>query len=132
MYNKIHTTIKEIAEAQNCKNLLKLLKLADFYNLKFLYAYKKYFKDYKTGKDIIVKQIEVIDPYCRKNFKLNLHIIKSDKGSFISFSDTYTDEKSTNSFDFNSFNKYNKRIEAANNFLKELKKFNLEELPVIN
>lgn len=132
MYNKIHNAIRGNAESQNCTKLLRLLDIADSYNLRFLYAYRKHFFNSQTNEQTIIRQIEVIDPYCRKKFKLNLSIIKNDKDTTINLIDTYRDEKATNIFNIKEFNLYMKRFNIMLDFLKELNKFNLEDLPIID
>lgn len=132
MYNKIHNAIKANAESQNCTKLLRLIDIADSYNLRFLYAYKKHFIDSQTKEETIIRQIEVIDPYCRKKFKLNFSIIKNDNNTTVNLIDTYRDERSTNIFNSKDFNLYVKRFNIMSDFLKELNKFNLDNLPFID
>lgn len=124
MYNKTHKAIRENAEAQNCKKLLKLIDLADFLDLKFVYAYKRHFHNPEN----VIRYIEVIDLFCKKNFDFNLIIIKNEtKGSFINIS--YKEPVELVQLDYKVMKKYTKRITIANQFLQELNKFNLNDLP---
>lgn len=132
MYEKIHKAVRQNAENQNCKKLLKLIDLADSYNLKVIYAYKKHFKAYLNNPEKVVKYIEVIDLYCRKRFNQTITIIKNENGSFISLIDTYLNQEAVSKFTPEQFKKYVNRLTIASNFLQELKKFNLDDLPIMD
>lgn len=132
MYNKTHKAIKENAENQNCDSLLKLIKVAEDYGLLFIYAYKKVFNAYLNNPEKIIKYIEVVDKYCYKHFNLNILIIKSESGTCVSLVERFKDEKAVNKFSVKEFKKYSERLLAAYNFSKELEKFDLDELPLMN
>lgn len=130
MYNKTHKAIKENAEAQGCKKLLKLIDLAESYNLKFVYAYKKHFNAYLGNPEKIIRYIEVIDLYCKKQFNRTITIIKNEKETFVSILDE--DKEAFRKFTPLEFKKYSNRLINASNFLQELKNFNLEDLPYMD
>ena len=132
MINKCHKAIIENAENQGKDKLLKLIRLAEDYKLKFVYAYKKHFEAYLGNPERIIKYIEVIDPYCKKNLFLNITIIKNEKEVTISITNRFKDQEAVNKFSVKEFKKYTERLLAAYNFSKELEKFDLNDLPYMN
>ena len=125
MYKKCHNAIKENAKNQNCKKLLKLIELVEYYGLLFIYAYNKKFPATLKEPEKYIKYIEIIDPVLLKKLDIKVTLIKSSE----QLSVLYENKESVRSLNFKQNKIFIKRLQSIDTISQLLNKFNLEELP---
>ena len=125
MYKKCHNAIKENAKNQNCKKLLKLIELAEYYGLLFLYAYNKKFPATLKDPEKYIKYIEIIDPVLLKKLDIKVTLIKSSERLSI----LYENKESTRSLNFKQNKIFIKRLQSIDIISQLLNKFDLDDLP---
>lgn len=125
MYKKCHEAIKENAKNQNCKKLLKLIELAEYYGLLFLYAYNKKFSATLKDPEKYIKYIEIIDPILLKKLDIKVTLIKNSERLNI----LYENKESYKLLNFKQNKIFIKRLQSIEIMSQLLNKFDLEELP---